>query len=94
MPCDIPQSATQLVGSMEVLVPMKGLINKEEEIDRLQKKIDKLDIEIKKISGKLSNAKFVDNAPKDVVAKEKEKMADFQHNFDKLNQQLNNIKAL
>jgi len=91
---EIPQCATQLVGKMEVLVPMKGLINKEEELDRLQKKISKLELEIKKISGKLSNAKFVDNAPDDVVQKEKEKLAEFQTSFDKLNEQLINIKEL
>lgn len=91
---DIPQSATQLVGSMEILVPMKGLINKEEEIDRLQKKITKLELEIKKIIGKLSNAKFVDHAPEDVVIKEKEKLADFQLSFNKLKEQIVNIQAL
>lgn len=91
---DIPQSATQLVGTMEVLVPMKGLINKEEEIDRLQKKISKLEVDIQKISGKLSNAKFVDNAPQDVVAKEKEKMEEFQLAYNKLNEQINDIKKL
>jgi valyl-tRNA synthetase len=91
---DIPQSATQLVGSMEVLVPMKGLIDKDEEVGRLTKKISKLESEIKKLSGKLSNAKFVDNAPADVVAKEKDKLADYQQSFNKINEQIENIKAL
>ncbi len=91
---DIPQSAVQLVGNMEVLVPMKGLIDKDEEIDRLSKKIAKLDIEIKKISGKLGNEKFVSNAPEDVVAKEKEKLESFQTSCDKLKEQLEAIKNL
>ncbi len=91
---EVPQSATQLVGNMEVLVPMKGLINKEEEIERLNKKVSKLEGEIKKISGKLNNAKFVDNAPKEVVNKEKEKLAEFQLSYDKLSEQIENIKAL
>lgn len=91
---EVPQSAVQLLGNMEVLVPMKGLIDKDEEIDRLSKKISKLDIEITKLSGKLANEKFVSNAPEDVVAKEKEKLESFQLSFNKLNEQLEAIKKL
>ena len=90
----IPQSATQMLGSMEILVPMKGFIDKDAEIERLNKRISKLEIEIGKISGKLKNEKFVSNAPADVILKEKQKLEDFQLTFDKLNEQLANIKKL
>jgi valyl-tRNA synthetase len=91
---DIPQSAVQLVGNMEVLVPMKGLINKEEEIERLSKKLSKLEKEIAKLSGKLSNEKFVSNAPEAVVKKEQEKLDEFKSSFAKLSEQLKNIENL
>lgn len=91
---ETPESSTQLVGQMEVLVPMKGLINKEEEIERLNKKINKLDQETKRLSGKLSNKKFVDNAPLEVVEKEKEKLQAFNNDKDKLRTQLAKIQAL
>ncbi len=90
----IPQSATQMLGSMEILVPMKGFIDKDAEIERLNKRISKLEIEIGKVSGKLNNEKFVNGAPADVINKEKEKLADFQLTCNKLNEQLNNIKNL
>ena len=87
-------SAIQLVGDMQVLVPMAGLIDKDAEISRLQKEIDKRDQEIKRVEGKLNNPKFVDRAPADVVEKEKQKIAEHQAALNELQAQMNKIKAL
>ena len=73
---DVPMSATALVGDMEVLVPMAGLIDKGAELVRLQKEIDKITKELGKIEGKLSNDSFIAKAPAAVVEKEKEKQAE------------------
>lgn len=89
-----PMSATALVGQMEVLVPMAGLIDKDAEVARLNKEIEKLQKELARIRGKLGNAKFVDNAPAEVVAKEKAKQEAQQLAVDKLSDQLNAIQAL
>ncbi len=70
---DKPMSATQLVGKMEVLVPMAGLIDKDAELARLKKEIDRLTGEIDRVEKKLGNEKFVSNAPEEVVAKERAK---------------------
>ncbi len=91
---ELPMSATQLVGQMEVLVPMADLIDKDAELGRLAKEIDKLGKEIQRLAGKLSNANFVDKAPADVVAKEREKLADQQSSLEKLEQQAEKIKSL
>ena len=91
---EAPMSATALVGKMEVLVPMAGLIDKEAEIARLTKEIEKLKKELLRIDGKLSNPKFVDKAPADVVAKEKDKQAAQQSALNKLEEQLDSIKSL
>jgi valyl-tRNA synthetase len=91
---ELPMSATQLVGQMEVLVPMADLIDKDAELARLAKEIDKLGKEIQRLAGKLSNANFVDKAPADVVAKEREKLADQQSSLEKLEQQAEKIKSL
>ncbi|KZZ33482.1 valine--tRNA ligase, partial [Oleiphilus sp. HI0085] len=91
---EAPMSSTQLVGSMEVLVPMAGLINLDAEIARLNKEIDKAEKEIKRLSGKLNNEKFVSNAPKDVVEKEQAKLEDAQSSQAKLAEQLEKIKAM
>jgi valyl-tRNA synthetase len=91
---EVPMAATALVGEMEVLVPMAGLIDKGAELARLQKELDRLQGEIKRVEGKLSNAKFVANAPDEVVAKEREKIAESQSAFDKLSEQYAKIEAL
>ena len=64
-------SAIALVGDMQVLVPMAGLIDKDAELARLDKEIARLDGEVKRVGGKLSNAGFVDKAPAEVIDKER-----------------------
>ncbi len=93
-PEQAPMSATALVGKMEVLVPMAGLIDKDAELSRLQKELDRLSGEIKRVEGKLANEKFVANAPEAVVAKEREKIAAAQESYAKLKEQYAKIEAL
>ncbi len=89
-----PMSATALVGDMEVLVPMAGLIDKDAELARLQKEMQKLDKEIQRLQGKLGNDKFVSNAPADVVAKERDKLTAQQGALKKLSEQHSAMQAL
>ncbi len=89
-----PMTTTQLVGSMEVLVPMAGLIDKDKEAARLNKEIARLTKEVSIFEGKLNNEKFISKAPADVVEKEKAKLADAQMAKTKLEEQLEAIKAL
>ena len=77
-PSDAPLSATALAGDLEILVPMAGLIDVDAELARLDREIEKSALEAKKLSGKLGNAKFVDNAPEEVVAKERQKLSDVE----------------
>ncbi|HHX06060.1 MAG TPA: valine--tRNA ligase, partial [Pseudomonas sp.] len=53
-----PMSATALVGEMQVLVPMAGLIDTKAELARLDKEMQRLSGEIKRVSGKLANQGF------------------------------------
>jgi valyl-tRNA synthetase len=82
-----PAAATALVGKMEILIPLEGLINKNAEIERLNKEITKLDKIIKQSSGKLSNENYVAKAPSDVVQKERDKLAEFERSLLQLQQQ-------
>ena len=83
-PEDAPLSATTLAGDLEILVPMAGLIDIDAELKRLGKEIEKLSVEANKLSGKLSNEKFVANAPAEVVAKERDKLSDMQGSIEQL----------
>ncbi len=89
-----PMSVTQLVGDMEVLIPMAGFIDKDKEVERLTKSVEKLDKEIERVNNKLGNPGFTDKAPAAVIDKEKEKAAGFARDITKLKDQIEKIKAL
>ncbi|RTR02030.1 valine--tRNA ligase [Halomonas nitroreducens] len=93
-PDQAPLAATQLVGDMEVLVPMAGLIDKDAELARLAKEIDKQDKLIGGIEKKLGNESFVAKAPEAVVQKERDKLADFAATRKVLVEQRDKIAAL
>ena len=87
-----PSSATAFVGELEIFIPMAGFMNKEEELARLNKEIAKVQKEVTFIQTKLSNPQFVDKAPADVVAKEKEKLAEGQGLLLKMQGQLESME--
>jgi len=91
---DAPESATALVGEMKVLIPMAGLIDKEAELARLEKELTKRQNDLKRVTGKLSNASFVDKAPAAVVEKEQKKADDLTAAITQLQSQLLKIKSL
>ncbi|HHF7344850.1 valine--tRNA ligase [Legionella feeleii] len=68
-------SASAVVGELELLIPMAGLIDKQAELSRLEKEIAKLDKDIALAEGKLGNPKFTDKAPAEIISKEQEKLA-------------------
>jgi valyl-tRNA synthetase len=91
---EAPVSATALVGELEILVPMAGLIDKDAELSRLTREIDKLEKDLSRIQGKLGNASFVDKAPEAVVAKERAKMQAQQQALDTLQEQVQRIEQM
>lgn len=88
---DAPPAATALVGDMEVLVPIAGLIDKEAELARLDKEIQKLSAEVQRTNGKLNNASFVEKAPAEVIDKERAKLAEAEQAILRLNEQRQKI---
>jgi valyl-tRNA synthetase len=91
---EAPEASTCLVGKMKVLIPLAGLIDKEAEITRLTKELDKLQKELQRLDGKLNNASFVDKAPAQVVDKEKQRRAETASAMDNLQDQLKRIQSL
>jgi valyl-tRNA synthetase len=85
-----------LHNSVEVLVPLAGLIDVSAETARLEKEIGKLDAGLKSVTGKLNNEKFVSNAPDAVVAKERAKQEEMQTALSALRSkrdELNNLPS-
>ncbi len=89
-----PDSATALVGNMKVLIPLAGLIDKNAELARLNKEIEKLEKTLKITEGKLANKNFVDRAPANVVKKEKLKTKEMRDSVENLSQQKKRIEKL
>ncbi len=79
------KSAFATVGDTKITIPLEGLIDLKQEIERQQKKLDKLENELKPIASRLNNQNFVKNAPKEVVEKDTIKK-------EELNSQINLIK--
>ena len=89
-----PVSATSLVGDMQVLVPMSGLIDKDAEIQRLDKEIDRKEKDKQRAEGKINNPGFVAKAPAEVVQKEKDKVIELGSAITQLCDQKRKIEDL
>jgi valyl-tRNA synthetase len=89
-----PVSATSLVGDMQVLVPMSGLIDKKAEIQRLDKEIDRKEKDKQRAEGKINNPGFVAKAPIEVVQKEKDKVVELGSAITQLLEQKQKVENL
>ncbi|NOQ51904.1 MAG: valine--tRNA ligase, partial [Desulfuromonadaceae bacterium] len=88
------QASTQVAGDVEVLLPLAGLIDVEEEQARLQKEINKVQKDVDFFNKKLSNEKFVANAPPQVLQKDRRKLSAAEGKRAILQQSLEKILAL
>lgn len=84
---------TQVVKGATVVLPLEGLIDLDEEIERLEKELERLDGELKRVKGKLSNEKFVQNAPEKIVNAEKVKQASYLEQYEDVNSRLNDLRG-
>jgi valyl-tRNA synthetase len=89
-----PESAIALVGNVKLLVPLAGLIDKDAEIARLSKAIEKNEKDLERANAKLANENFVSRAPAKVVEQEKQRVAEMTTALANLNEQLEKIRAL
>ena len=71
------QSAVGICKNCVVYIPLGDLVNPEEEILKLNKRLEEIDGFIKGIETKLSNKAFTDKAPEKIVNHEKSKLDDF-----------------
>lgn len=91
---EAPASASSLRGEMSIFVPLKGLVDTQAELARIDKELDRLEKETQRINGKLSNEAFIAKAPADVVAKEQEKLTELAQTQLHLKDQRKRIAAL
>ncbi|WHY65875.1 valine--tRNA ligase [Neobacillus sp. SuZ13] len=76
---ETPEKAmTAVITGVEIILPLAGLINIDEEITRLEKEFDRLNKEVERVQKKLGNEGFMKKAPESVVAEERAKESDYR----------------
>jgi len=89
-----PIAAVALLGNLEILVPMKGLIDPTAELERLAKRLRKAEIDLSKLEAKLGNSQFAQNAPPDIVAKDQQRLEELRTEIGQLTAQTARVTKL
>jgi valyl-tRNA synthetase len=90
----IELSASKIIKDTIIFIPLKGLVDVESELNRVNKQLKKVIKDIEFVGKKLNNPKFVDSAPEEIVNKEKEKIAEYEIIKAKLNDDLEKLNML
>jgi valyl-tRNA synthetase len=91
---DSSDCAVALAGQMRLLIPLAGLVDIGEELARLNKQLEREQKGLEGVEKKLSNERFVANAPPEVVEKERERLAAHQNKVKELSAQIAKLEAL
>ena len=89
---EIKNSAQILVDNATFYVALKGIINIEEELNRLNRDLNKLKNDISIIDNKLSNKNFINKAPKEVIKEQNSKKDVFENKILRLQSAINKLK--
>jgi valyl-tRNA synthetase len=91
---DAPRASARhvLAGGAEVAIPLEGLIDFEQERQRLRKELDKLQAEASKLEAQLGNANFVERAPEEKVNEVRARITDIAQRSAQLNQTIENLQ--
>jgi valyl-tRNA synthetase len=84
-------SAKAVTATAEIAVPLEGLIDFDKERERLSGQIAKLQTELTRLNGQLSNADFVQKAPEEKVRDLRERSAEIEQQIKTLNQNLETL---
>ena len=86
-------SATAIVEAVEVFLPLKGIIDLEEEEKRIQRELKKIGEDLSRTNLKLHNRDFLERAKAEAVAKEKEKVKSLSERDTKLKESLARVQG-
>jgi valyl-tRNA synthetase len=89
-----PISAVALLGTMEILVPMAGLIDPVAELDRVNRRMAKSQTELERLAAKLGNTQFRANAPAEVIAKDNARLEQLRGELERLDAQRRRVMVL
>ncbi len=89
-----PQSAIALVGDLRILIPLAGLIDKDAELKRLDKEMEKLRKMLQGLTTKLENPNFTSRAPKEIIEREQQRVTEMKASLQQLEAQAEKIRAM
>jgi len=87
-------SSTATVGDLKIFIPIDGLIDVEFELQRIDKAISKINKSIEPLKARLDNSKYLESAPKTVVAKSQDEYKKLQKQHHDLIQKKTELSAL
>ncbi|WP_026693767.1 valine--tRNA ligase [Peribacillus kribbensis] len=88
------KAMTAVVTGVELILPLEGLINIDEEIQRLTKELEKLNKEVDRVQKKLGNPGFTAKAPEKVIEEERAKEKDYSEKRDAVIRRIDELKNL
>lgn len=83
-------SASEVIGDIQLFVPLTGIIDLNNEKERQQKRLIELENYLKIVKNKLNNKNFIEKAPEEVVAKEQKREKELVEQINKLNETFGN----
>jgi valyl-tRNA synthetase len=89
---DPGQVIAGVTGTVQVLIPLTGLVDVAALQSKLQKKLDKLETDIKSLTGRLNNPGFVNKAPTEVIQGAKDDLSEAEKQAQILRERLNRLK--
>jgi valyl-tRNA synthetase len=87
-------AATAVVRGIEIYLPLGDLINFEEERNRLNKEVRKIEEELARVQSKLANQDFLSKAKEAVVFKERQKAEQYAEKIRTLNGSLKRLQEI
>lgn len=91
---NVPEDAVSIViDGVKIFIPLDELVDFAKEIERLNKEKSKLEGEIKRVNGKLSNQGFLAKAPESLIEEEKAKKEKFEEMMKSVEERLANLES-
>jgi len=87
------KSASAVVSASKIIIPLENLIDFDKEIERQEKKLTKLENERKSLEGRMNNAKFVENAPQELVEQTKSRISELVLQESNIKDLISSLKA-
>ena len=87
------QAASIVINNNEIFIPLKGVIDIDIEIERLEKQLDAYNGRLKNVNKKLNNKNFISRAPKDIITNEQKKQSKYLTVIEKIEENLKSFQS-